>query len=228
MWKRANPRFASAGTSIRKEKRKATRGTLKNARTVAIESMFPGNTGRRKSGQLSDTAATKSTLCSNSGTKCIRQGVLDLAKVRERASPAATLRGQATWWIEEMVQGHIVHAKKREPIDPNTINSYRHAVTYLNELIGDMSLASIDNPQARTLIAKMKSERRKDGERRFSEKTIVEYFRVLRKVIASALDGNFNPVHHRNWNLAAISLPRVNPKKQRRPTFTAKQKVSIR
>jgi hypothetical protein len=37
--------------------------------------------------------------------------VLDLAKVRERASPAATFRGQATWWIEEMVQGHIVHAK---------------------------------------------------------------------------------------------------------------------
>ncbi len=103
-------------------------------------------------------------------------GVLDLAKVRERASPAATFRGQATWWIEEMVDGHIVHAKKGEPIDPNTINSYRNAVTYLNELIGDIPLASIDNPQAKTLIAKMKSERGKDDERRFSEKTIVEYW----------------------------------------------------
>jgi hypothetical protein len=82
-------------------------------------------------------------------------------------------------------------------------------------------------PEARTLIATMKSERGKDGERRFSEKTIVEYFRVLRKVIASALDGNFNPVHHRSWNLAAIGLPRVNPKKQRRPTFTAKEMNDI-
>jgi integrase len=154
-------------------------------------------------------------------------GVLDIEKVRERLAPAGTFRGQAAWWIEEMVDGHIVHAKKREPIDPNTINSYRNAVTYLNQLIGDMPLASIDNPQAKTLIAKMKSERGKDGERRFSEKTIVEYFRVLRKVIASALDGNFNPVHHRSWNLAAISLPRVNPRKQRRPTFTAKEMTTL-
>ena len=156
-----------------------------------------------------------------------KAGVLDLAKVRERLSPAATFRGQAAWWIEEMVDGHIVHAKTREPIDPNTINSYRNAVTYLNQLIGDMPLASIDNPQAKTLIAEMKSERGKDGERRFSEKTIVEYFRVLRKVIASALDGNFNPVHHRSWNLAAIGLPRVNPRKQRRPTFTAKEMTTL-
>jgi hypothetical protein len=74
-------------------------------------------------------------------------------------------------WIEEMVQSHIVHAKKREPIDPNTINSYRNAVTYLNELIGDIPLVSIDNLQAKTLIAQMNSERGKDGERRFSEKS---------------------------------------------------------
>jgi hypothetical protein len=91
---------------------------------------------------------------------------------RERLSAAATFRSQAAWWIEEMVDGRIVHAKKREPIDPNTINSYRNAVAYLNELIGDLPLASIDNRLARTVIAQMKSERRKDGERRFSEKTI--------------------------------------------------------
>jgi integrase len=154
-------------------------------------------------------------------------GVLDIEKVRERLSAATTFRRQAAWWIEEMVDGHIVSAKKREPIDPNTINSYRNAVTYLNELIGDMPLASIENPQAKTIIAKMKSELRKDGERRFSDKSIVEFFRVLRKVIASALDGNFNPVHHRSWNLAAIALPRVNPRKQRRPTFTAKEMTTL-
>jgi len=92
-------------------------------------------------------------------------------------------------------------------------------VVYLNEQIGDKPLASIDNPEARTLIAKTVSERTKDGKRRFSDKTVVEYFGVLRKVIASALDERFNPVHQRQWNLAAICLPRVNPKKQCRPTF---------
>ena len=52
----------------------------------------------------------------------------------------------------------------------------------------------------------MVSEGTGDGKRRFSDKTVVEYFRVLRKVIASALDQKFNPVHHREWNLAAIKF----------------------
>jgi hypothetical protein len=39
--------------------------------------------------------------------------------------------------------------------------------------------------------------------------------------------GNFNPVHHRSWNLAAIGLPRVNPRKQRRSTFTAKEMTTL-
>ena len=42
-------------------------------------------------------------------------------------------------------------------------------MVYLNEQIGDKPLASIDNPEARTLIAKMVSERTKDGKRRFSD-----------------------------------------------------------
>jgi len=50
---------------------------------------------------------------------------------------------------------------------------------------------------------------------------------MLRKVKASVLDENFNPIHHRDWNLAAIGLPRVNPKKQRRPTLAAKEMTAL-
>ena len=160
-------------------------------------------------------------------TEMEKAGVLDLDKVRESLSPATTFRDQAEWWIAEMAAGRIVHARKREPIDPNTIDAYQTAVAYLNGQIGDMPLASVDNPEARTLITKMKSERKEDGQPRFSDKTIFEYFRVLRKVIASVLDENFNPVHHRHWNLAVIGLPRVNPRKQRRPTLTAKEATTL-
>lgn len=154
-------------------------------------------------------------------------GALDLNKVRECLAPATTFRAQAAWWVNEMTAGRIVHAKKRERIDPNTISSYQTAVAYLNDQIGDLLLASINNPEAKTLIAKMVSERTEDGKRRFSDKTVVEYFRVLRKVIASVLDEKFNPVHHREWNLVAICLPRVNPKKQCRPTFTPKEVTTL-
>jgi len=156
-----------------------------------------------------------------------KAGVLDQDRVRECISPVTTFQNQAAWWIDEMAEGQILHAKKREPIDPNTINSYRNAVAYLNDQIGEMPIASIDNPQAKAIITKMKAERRTDGQRRFSDKTIVEYFRVLRRVVSSLLDENFNPIHRRSWNLAAIGLPCVNPRKQRRPTFTAKEMTSL-
>ena len=124
-------------------------------------------------------------------------------------------------------EGRIIHAKRRERIDLNTINAYQTALAYLNDRVGDLPLASIDNPQARILISQMKSEQRKDGQRGFSDKTIVNYFQVFRKVVASELDEKFNPVHRRNWNLAAIGLPRVNRRKQRRPTLTAKEMTTL-
>jgi integrase len=76
-------------------------------------------------------------------------------------------------------------------------------------------------------LEKMKSERKENGQRRFSDKSIFEYFRVLRRVVASELDEHFNPVHNRKWNLVAIGVPRVNPSKQRRPTFTAKEMATL-
>ncbi len=155
-------------------------------------------------------------------------GVLDVGKVRERiaSSSATTFRAQAAWLIQAMTTGEIVHAKKRTQIDPNTIDSYSTAIAYLNEQVGDKPLASIDNPEAKNVVAAMKSAA-KNGKRRFSDKSIVTYFQILKKVIASALDDKFRPVHQREWHLAAIGLPRVNPKKQLRPTCTAQEMTTL-
>jgi len=89
-----------------------------------------------------------------------------------------------------------------------------------------MPLASIDNPEARALITTMKAAV-KDGRRRFSDSTISYYFRIMRQVISSQIDEKFRPVHRREWNLAAIGLPRVNPKNQRRPTMTPKEMTAL-
>jgi integrase len=67
----------------------------------------------------------------------------------------------------------------------------------------------------------------KDGKRRFSDSTISYYFRIMRQVISSQMDEKFRPVHQREWNLAAIGLPRVNPKNQRRPTMTPKEMTTL-
>lgn len=99
-----------------------------------------------------------------------KAGVLDLDKVRERLSPVVNFRTQAAWWLEAITSGEVVHSRKRTRIIANTIGSYSTAVAYLNEQIGDMPLASIDNPEAKALITTMKAAV-KDGRQRFSDST---------------------------------------------------------
>jgi integrase len=153
-------------------------------------------------------------------------GVLDVEKIRERITPVTTFESQAAWWLEEIKAGRIVNSKTRKPIRTNTIDAYWTAVAYLNEVIGTDALASLDNPEARALVARMKAEL-KDNERRFSDKTIVEFFKVFTKVVASAKDAKLRQVYPREWDLAYIGLPKVNKREQHRPTFTAKEVVHI-
>jgi len=128
-----------------------------------------------------------------------KTGVLDPEKIRERITPATTFRKQAEWMIGEMEAGHIVNKKTRELIGERTIDYYYKAIAYLNGVVGDQALAGLDNPEARDLVAKMKSEAAPDGSKRFGEsgKTIVEYFKTFQKVVASATDERGNQLHPR-------------------------------
>ena len=153
-------------------------------------------------------------------------GVLDVEKIRERITPTTTFESQAAWWLAEIKAGRIVNSKTRKPMRTNTTEYYATAVAYLNEVIGHKPLASLDNPEARELVAKMKAEL-KDNERRFCDKTIGETFKVFKRVIASAKDEKLRQVYPREWDLVYIGLPRVNKREQHRPTFTAKEIAHI-
>jgi len=151
-----------------------------------------------------------------------KAGVLDVERVRERITAVTTFEAQAAWWLGEIRAGRIVNSKTRKPIRANTVDAYSTAIAYLNGVVGSTALASLDNPEARELVARMKAEKVGD-ERRFNDKTIVEFFRVFRRVIASARDERLREVHPREWDLAYMGLPRVNKREQHRPTFTAKE-----
>jgi integrase len=148
--------------------------------------------------------------------------VLDVEKIRERITFSTTFEAQAAWWLAEIKAGRIVNSKTRKPIRANTVDAYSTGVAYLNGVVGSMSLASLDNPEARELVARMKTEKIGDGQR-FSDKTIVELFRVFRRVIAAVRDERLREVYPREWDLAYIGLPKVNKREQHRPTFTAKE-----
>ena len=151
-----------------------------------------------------------------------KAGALSVDKIRQRIAPISTFEAQADWWLAEIKAGRIVNSKTRKPIRANTVDAYSTAIGYLNGVVGNNALASLDNPEARVLVSRMKSEASNEG-RRFDDKTIVEFFRVFRTVIASAKDEKLRQIYPRDWDLAYIGLPRVNRREQHRPTFTVKE-----
>jgi integrase len=153
-------------------------------------------------------------------------GVLDVEKIRERIAPVTTFESQAGWWLAEIKAGRIVNKKTRKQIRPRTIDGYSTAVGYLNGVVGDKPLASLDNPEAKELVARMKAETA-NGEPRFSNKTICEYFKVFTQVIASTKDEKAKQVFPREWDLAYIALPMVCQREQHRPTLEREEVETI-
>ena len=89
-------------------------------------------------------------------------------------------------------------------------------MNWLNEIIGKTPLVDIKNEVAKQLVIKMRAAN-------LSDKTIVNYIHVLQSVIASVINDEGEQVHPRTWDSHFIGLPVVNPKKQNRPTRTAKE-----
>jgi hypothetical protein len=99
---------------------------------------------------------------------------------------------------------------------PPTLLALIAAIGWMTPHIGKMLLANIKNAATKELVTKMKQAQ-------LSDKTTVNYIHVLQSVIASVVNGEGEQVHPRTWDPHFIGLPVVNPKKQNRPTRTAKE-----
>jgi len=126
----------------------------------------------------------------------------------EVTSPTITFKKQAQWWLDEMRAGRIVSRKRRTPIKPATLVGYQAAVNRLNETIGSVALTDIKNEVAKQLVIKMKATK-------LADKTVVNYFQVVKAVVASAMSSEGEQLYPRNWNFHFIGLPVVDEKKQR-------------
>ena len=138
----------------------------------------------------------------------------------EVTSPTITFKEQAQWWLDEMRAGRIVSRKKRAPIKPATLAGYQAAVNWLNETIGGTPLADIKNEVAKQLVIKMRAAS-------LADKTVVNYFQVVRAVVASAVSSEGEQRYPRNWNFHFIGLPVIDEKKQRKPSLTTSEVEQI-
>lgn len=131
----------------------------------------------------------------------------------EVTAPVATFSEQAKWWLREIREGRIVSRKDRAPIKAATVAGYESAVNWLNGSLGSLPLADIKNAVAKQLILRMRAAS-------FSDKTMVNYFQVVRTVVASAVSKEGEQLYPRNWNFQFIGLPIVDERKQTKPSLT--------
>ena len=135
-------------------------------------------------------------------------------------SPTITFKEHAQWWLDEMRAGRIVSRKKRQTIKPATLAGYQAAVNWLNETIGSVALADIKNEVAKQLVIKMRADS-------LADKTIVNYFQVVRAVVASVVSSEGEQLYPRNWNFNFIGLPVIDEKKQCKPSLNTNEVEQI-
>jgi len=93
-------------------------------------------------------------------------------------------------------------------------------MNWLNEMIGSAALADIKNEVVKQLVMKMKAAK-------LADKASVNYFQVVKAVVASATSSEGEQLYSLNWNFHFIGLPVVDEKKQRKPSLTASEVEQI-
>ena len=123
-----------------------------------------------------------------------------------------TFRQQADWWIEN------VQTRKRKPIKAGTAASWKSALRWINQRIGDMPLSAVDNRAVRDHIVTQ-------GAKRYSPKMLHNIVQVVKMVVASSIDEKGEARFPIKWNHDFIDLPVIAH--QRKPMFTAEEVTNI-
>jgi integrase len=119
-----------------------------------------------------------------------------------------TFRQQAEWWLKH------VQDRKRKPVKPHTVSSWKSHLKWINPRLGDMPLSNVNNLVLKQLVSDM-------AEAEYSPKTITNYVQVVKMVVASAIGDDGEEIYPRKWNSEFIDLPTVAA--QHTPTFTAQE-----
>ena len=133
-------------------------------------------------------------------------------KAVQAVNLGVTFRKQAVWFLNH------VKTRKRRPIKPATATSWTSHLAWINLVLGEMPLASVNNLAVKELVSRM-------AVAGFTPKTMHNYVQVVKMVVASAVNEQGEEIHSRKWNHEFIDLPQVA--NQRTPTFTVEEVTKI-
>jgi integrase len=226
-----NARTGQDGTVYQKGRRQTDAWQPDRPAYLRIHLDVIGRTERAKPNVPLGTHPTREAARRKADKWIMENQINSKERIAEAILPTElTFRSQSTAWLSEIASGRLKcrqRSKRGRRICSNTHDAYTSAVAYLNEQIGDKPLATFDNAEMRELIATMEAEENKPGQRRFSPKTINNYYLVVVAVFATAKDRRGNPLFPRKWDLDYIGLPAVEKEKQNRPTCEAHEIEAI-
>jgi integrase len=173
-------------------------GSKRQRRTVTLGVCRTPSIARQKLREYIDTAGLNSKQAFTSNT-----------------APGTTFRAQAAIWIE------AVSTRRRKPVKPATISGWQHSLDkWVLPNLGNLLLADVGNAALKSLVEKMFCAG-------LSPQTIVTHSKVVKMVVAAAVDAEGEQIYPRKWNHNFIGLPIVDPNKQRRPTVTEAELCEI-
>jgi integrase len=117
-----------------------------------------------------------------------------------------TFKQQATLWIDE------IQRRKRKPVKPGTVVSWKSALQFINQQIGDAPLSAVNNKLIRDHVVA-------PGVECFAPKTLLNYLGVVKMVVASAVDDDGEEVYPVKWKHDFMDIPEVG--EQHTPSFTS-------
>jgi integrase len=139
-----------------------------------------------------------------------------------KSQTGVTMREQADAWYSLMSNPRRI-GKNGLPTAQSTLDSWKGIVERIKQELGEVPLfALVDDQQpVADFITKLVEED-------YGAKTVKNYFGVIKMIVASAKDkATRKPLYPVAWDGDVLLMPRVNKKKQNRPTFTVKQVQQI-
>jgi integrase len=229
--KRLDARTGQDGTVYQVGRKQADEWLPDKPAYLRIYLDIPGQFERVKHNEPLGKCATREEARRIADRWIMKNGVNDREKLEFALQPSEiAFRSQAAWWLSEIASGRLKSRQKSrrgQKIRATTLDAYTSAVAYLNEKIGDRILATFENAEMKELISTMESETKENGERRFSAKTIVNYYLIAAAVFATAKDRKGKQLFPRQWDLNYIGLPAVDKKTQNAPTLEVAEIESI-
>jgi len=102
-------------------------------------------------------------------------------------------------------------SRRRKPVKPTTIATFRTAIGIAKPVLGTLPVCDIESENLRQLVEHLVADK-------YAPNTIRLVIRTVKKAIASAVDGNGNPLIAKVWNADHVDEPEVIKQESELPT----------